>query len=121
MKQNESFPVVDEAYYRIITLWVLAEAFAGGLFHAIKLPGSGMIVSGAAVVCICLIGKYKNSFGSILKATVIVAIFKLMLSPHSPATAYLAVFFQGFLGELLFCTRRFYRLSCILLGTFALG
>ncbi len=49
-----------------------------------------------------LIAYYVPLKGAILKATIIVAIFKMMLSPHTPPSAYIAVFFQGLLGQVLF-------------------
>lgn len=107
-------------YYRLIALWVLCEAMLGGIIHAAKIPVSGLIVGSCAVVCICLIAFYNPTKGTIIKATIIVAIFKMMLSPQAPPLAYLAVFFQGFLGELFFWNKNFYRLSCLLLGLIAL-
>src|SRR5215510_10131541 len=91
-----------QVYYRIIALWVLAEAMLGGIIFALKLPVSGLVVGSCAVICICLIGFYSPARGAIIKATIIVAIFKMMLSPQAPILAYAAVFFQGILGELLF-------------------
>jgi hypothetical protein len=44
----------------------------------------------------------------------------MLLSPHSPPTAYLAVFFQGLAGELIFHRRRAFRMSCIFLAVIAL-
>src|SRR5688572_15893302 len=107
-------------YYRLIALWVLCEALLGGIIHAMRIPVSGLFVGSCAVICICLIAYYVPARGAILKATVIVAIFKMMLSPQAPPLAYLAVFFQGAVGELLFFNRRFYKLSCVLLGIIAL-
>ena len=107
-------------YYRLIALWVLCEAMLGGIIHAARIPVSGLIVGSCAVVCICLIAFYVPSKGAIIKATIIVEIFKMMLSPQSPPLAYFAVFFQGLMGEILFWNRNFYRLSCFLLGLIAL-
>src|SRR5688500_13846567 len=107
-------------YYRLIALWAVCEAFAGGIMHAAKIPFTGMIVSSLAVTCIILIAYFVPVRGSIIKATIIVAIFKLLLSPHSPPTAYLAVFFQGYIAELLFFNRKFFRASAIALGIIAL-
>lgn len=109
-----------ELYYRLIALWVVCEAFAGGIMHAAKIPFTGMIVSSLAVTCIILIAYYVPSKTNIIKATLIVAVFKLMLSPHSPPTAYIAVFFQGYLGHLLFHGRRHFTLSAIILSVLAL-
>src|SRR5690349_7246116 len=107
-------------YYRLIALWVLNEAMLGGIIHGLKIPVSGLVVGSCAIICIALIGWYVPKKGAIIKATLIVAIFKMMLSPHSPPPAYIAVFFQGLLGELLFWNRRFFTLSCLLLAVLAL-
>ena len=107
-------------YYRLIALWVLCEAMLGGIIHGFKIPVSGLVVGSAAIICICLIARYVPQQGSILKATLIVAIFKMMLSPQAPLPAYIAVFFQGMMGELLFWKRRHYALSCVLLGLLGL-
>ncbi|MEO5564655.1 MAG: nucleoside-triphosphatase [Chitinophagaceae bacterium] len=107
-------------YYRLIALWALTEAMLGGIIHGLRIPVSGLVVGSCAVICICLIGWYVPKKGSILKATIIVAVFKMMLSPQAPPPAYVAVFFQGLMGELLFWNRRFYRLSCILLALLSL-
>lgn len=107
-------------YYRLIALWVLCEAMLGGIIHGFKIPVSGLVVGSCAVICICLIAWYMPVKGAIIRATVIVAIFKMMLSPQAPPPAYIAVFFQGVLGELLFWERRFFKLSCVLLAVLSL-
>lgn len=118
---NEAQSIVGNViYYRLIALWVLCEAMLGGIIHAAKIPVSGLIVGSCAVICICLIAFYNPTKGAIIKATIIVAIFKMMLSPQAPPLAYLAVFFQGVIGELLFWNRNYYRISCLLLGLIAL-
>lgn len=109
-----------DIFYRITALWVICEAFAGGIMHGIKLPFSGMVVSSLAIFCIILLAKYVPSGTAIIKATLIVAIFKLVLSPHSPPTAYIAVFFQGLVGQLLFLTNRFFTFSAIILAVLGL-
>ncbi len=117
---NQATQNTNSIYYRLIALWILCEAMLGGIIHGFKLPISGLFVGGAAVIIISLIGYYVPAKGSILKATIIVAVFKMMLSPHSPPPAYIAVFFQGLLGELLFMNKRWFRLSCFLLAVLAL-
>lgn len=108
-------------YYRLIALWVLCEAMLGGIIHGLKIPISGLFVGSSAVICICLIAWYVPKKGAIIKATIIVAIFKMMLSPQAPPPAYIAVFFQGFCGELLFSrNRKFYGISCIVFAILAL-
>src|SRR5687768_15660381 len=99
-------------YYRLIALWVLCEALLGGIIHGLRLPVSGIIVGSAAVICITLIAWKVPHKGAILKATVIVAIFKMMLSPQAPPPAYIAVFFQGMTGELFFWNRKNFKAAC---------
>ena len=120
MKRDGTIPFNKEVYYRLIALWVLCESVLGGIIHGLKIPVSGLLVGSSAVICICLIAYYVPVKGVILKATVLVAIFKLLLSPHTPLPAYFAVFFQGFMGELLFLNRGNYRISCMLLSIVAL-
>ena len=107
-------------YYRLIAIWVLCEAMLGAIIHGFRIPVSGLVMGSAAIACICLIGWYAPGKGHILKATIVVAIFKMLLSPQAPPPAYIAVFFQGLLGELLFRNRRYYALSCFLLAVLGL-
>ncbi len=109
-----------QIYYRLIALWVVCEAFMGGIIHGLKLPVSGLIVGSAAVICICLIAWYYPVRGAILRATIIVAIFKMMLSPQSPMPAYIAVFFQGLIAEAIFINKGAYRFNCLLFAILAL-
>lgn len=107
-------------YYRLIALWVLCEALLGSIIFTFKIPVSGLVIGSCAVVCISLLAWYVPAKGAIIKATLIVAIFKMMLSPQAPPPAYIAVFFQGLLGELLFWNRKQFRLFCVLLALLAM-
>lgn len=109
-----------QLYYRLIALWVLSEAMLGGIIHGLHIPVSGLLVGSCAVVCICLLAWYVPVRGAILKATILVAIFKMMLSPQSPPMAYAAVFFQGFLGEMLFHRRRHFAAACMAMAVLTL-
>lgn len=120
MKVEDTISFDKQIYYRLIALWVLCESVLGGIIHGFKLPFSGLIVGSSAVICICLIAFYVPVKGAILKATIIVAIFKMMLSPQTPPTAYIAVFFQGAVGQLLFYSLKNYKIACMLLGVLAL-
>src|SRR5258707_13313612 len=120
MNQQETAGSDKLIYYRLIALWVLCEAMLGGIIHGFKIPVSGLIVGSCAVICICLIAWYVPAKGAIIKATLIVAIFKMMLSPQAPPPAYIAVFFQGLMGELLFWRKKIFPLACVLLGILAL-
>ncbi|MDQ2720173.1 MAG: hypothetical protein M3Z26_10515 [Bacteroidota bacterium] len=131
---EENTSTQGQLYYRLITLWVISESVAGGIIHGLHLPFSGMFLSGFAVLCICLIGYYQgdrkdgepsanqrlSKKGAILKATIIVCIFKMTLSPNTPPSAYFAVLFQGFMGQILFINLKHFKFSCILLGFLAL-
>ncbi len=107
-------------YYRLIALWVLCEAMLGAIIFTFKIPVSGLVIGSCAVVCISLMAWYVPAKGAILKATLIVAIFKMMLSPQAPPPAYIAVFFQGLMGELLFWNRKYFRFFCGLLALLAM-
>lgn len=107
-------------YYRLIALWALCEAMLGAIIFTFRIPVSGLVIGSCAVTCISLIAWYVPTKGAILKATIIVAIFKMMLSPQAPAPAYIAVFFQGLMGELLFWNRKYFRLMCVLLAVLAM-
>lgn len=109
-----------QLFYRIVALWAVCEGMLGGIIHGFHLPGTGLIISSAAVTCISLLAWHFPQRGVILKATIIVCIFKMMLSPHSPPTAYIAVMFQGVAGELVFLNRKYFRVSCLLLAVIAL-
>lgn len=120
MKKDSEVMTSSRIYYRLIALWVVCEAVLGGIIHGLKLPVSGLIVGSSAVICISLIAYFFPKKGAILKATLIVAIFKMMLSPHSPLPAYFAVFFQGLMGELLFFNKQYYRVSAIIFAIVSL-
>ena len=112
----ESKTINNKLYIRLIALWILIEAFLGGIIHGLKLPVSGLFVGGSAMICIILIAHHFPAKGSVIKAMILVAIFKMMLSPHSPAPAYLAVFFQGVLGEFLLKRKSVFALASISFG-----
>lgn len=109
-----------QLYYRLIALWAVCEGVLGGIIHGFQIPISGLFVGGAAVIIICMIGYFAPQKGAILQATLLVEIFKMMLSPQSPLPAYLAVAFQGVMGELFFFNKRFYKISCVLFAAIAL-
>lgn len=107
-------------YYKLISLWIVVEAFLGGIIHTFSLPISGLIVASGAVVCLCLIAFYCNSKKAILQATILVAICKAILSPQAPPTAYLAVFFQGLLAQILFINTKYFATKCTVLAVLSL-
>jgi hypothetical protein len=52
--------------------------------------------------------------GEILKASIIVIIIKVTISPYTPLTAHFAVFLQGCLGEIFFLSKRFFKVSALM-------
>ncbi len=105
----------------LILVWAFAESGIGGILHALKLPFTGILVGGIAVVCIALMGFFATSRATtIMSALGIVLLVKLTVSPHSPWQAYVAVVFQGWLGAAMFSSRNFYRLKCLVFSVLCL-
>lgn len=105
---------------RITALWAFSEALLGGILHGYHVPFAGLILSAFASVCMAALAFQDNSRGKILKATILVIIVKAILSPHTPPTAYFAVFLQGLFGELIFSVGISYFASCMSNSIFAL-
>ena len=105
---------------RIITAWALSEAALGGILHALRLPFTGLFVGGMAVVFIILLARFDSRRYGILRATLLVMIVKLLVSPHAPINAYLAIAFQGLTGTLLFRFIKNIRVASLLLGILCL-
>lgn len=105
---------------KITAIWAFSESAFGGILHALTIPLRGLFISSAAVLFICLIALFSKNSKDILKSTLIVLLIKAVVSPYSPLTAYLAVSLQGVLGFLLFSSKKFYKLSALLLGLFVL-
>ncbi len=80
---------------RLTALWALNEAFLGGILHGFRIPQTGLVVGGIAVICISAIAWHRQRPGEIIKATFVVLLIKGILSPHTPLNAYAAVLFQG--------------------------
>jgi hypothetical protein len=104
----------------ITALWALTEAALGGILHAFRIPFTGLFVNSGAVLFMVLIASATDKKGVILRATFIVMIVKGIVSPHTPITAYIAVGFQGLMGELLLRSKKYLLLSSILLGAITL-
>ena len=106
---------------KIIALWALTEAGLGGVFHAFKMPFTGLIISGLAVIYITLIARLSEGhYRQLVRATLIVLIVKMLISPHTPPTAYFAVLFQGFSAYVLFSLMRISKGSIYIFAMIAL-
>ena len=108
------------SFLRITALWAFSESAFGGILHALTIPLRGLFIASVAVLFISLIALVTKNSKEILKATLIVVLIKAVVSPYSPLTAFFAVSLQGILGFILFYTKRFYKLSALLLGIFVL-
>jgi len=108
------------AVWKLTALWAFSEAALGGLLHAFKIPMRGIFVGGSAAILISLIAYFSDRKGTVLKSTLLVILIKGIVSPHTPLTAYFAVFLQGFIGEILFFKKRFFKLSALTMGILTL-
>lgn len=106
---------------KLTAIWAISESGLGGIFHALKLPFSGIFLGGFAVIIITFIAQNSHKkFSHISQATFIVILIKAIVSPHSPITAYIAVLFQGILGAFIYSFFNVKFLSALLFGIFAL-
>jgi hypothetical protein len=92
--------MISKRYYRLIALWVLAETFLGGLLHAFRIPLTGVFISCFSALFISLIYTATGSSKKVIHATLIVLVFKMLLSPHAPLGAFLSVALQGVFGAM---------------------
>jgi hypothetical protein len=111
---------INVTVWKLTALWAFSEAALGGILHAFKIPFRGVFVGGSAAILISLIAYFSEQKGTILKSTLLVILIKGMVSPHTPVTAYFAVFLQGFLGEVLFYKKSFFKISALTLGILTL-
>lgn len=101
---------------RLTALWALSEAALGGVLHAFQIPFTGLIINSSAVILISLIAFYSDGRNAIFKSTLVVLIVKASVSPHTPLNAYMAVTLQGLIASALFSTRKFFKISALILG-----
>lgn len=112
----------QRAVLSLTALWGLVESGLGGFLFALKIPLTGLLVGGFAIIIIILLASFsKDPAQQIIKSTLLVLLIKGMVSPHAPITAYLAVSFQGFTGALFFYLLPNRAMAAILLGFFAMA
>ncbi|MFN0013223.1 MAG: hypothetical protein ACKVU2_01630 [Saprospiraceae bacterium] len=112
---------MKDVTFRITALWAFSECALGGVMHALKLPFTGLLVGGFAVLCVGLLAQMSGRNATVLlRATLLVILAKALVSPHSPPTAYLAVAFQGVTGAMLLCYLRPFGLAALLYGFLAI-
>jgi len=98
---------------RITAFWAFSEAILGGILHFFKIPLTGLIIGGFAIVCVYLISRLTVNPRSILKSGLIVIIVKGVISPYTPLTAYLALAIQILLGYIFFYGKNYYIVKLI--------
>jgi len=73
------------------------------VLHAFKSPFTGLFVGSIAMILITLICYYSEKpWATITKSLLVVLVIKMLVSPHSMISAYIAVSFQAILGGLLY-------------------
>ncbi len=104
-----------------ILVWAFAESAIGGIMHALKIPFTGLIVGSVSVMCIAMIAHfYPDKPQKIIQALGVVLLIKLTLSPYSPWQAYVAVFFQGYLGYFLYRSHSHFQLKTLVFAMLSL-
>lgn len=111
--------MISKRYYRLIALWVLTETFLGGLLHAFRVPLTGVFIACFSSLFISLIFSTTKSPKKLIHATLIVLVFKMLLSPHAPLGAFLSVGLQGLAGALILVVIPSQRIGRMLVALFA--
>jgi hypothetical protein len=79
---------------RITALWAFSESVLGGILHGFKLPFAGLILACFAATCMGVIALFQTEKSTLFKSCLVVIVIKFILSPHTPPTAYIAVFIE---------------------------
>lgn len=109
------------AIQRLTALWAFCESGLGGVMHALKMPFTGLVIGGLAVIIISFIAQLSHhNLKELLRSLVIVLIVKAMVSPYTPFPAYIAVSFQALLGIAVFYLFRINGLSILLFSIIAM-
>ncbi|WP_075350608.1 hypothetical protein [Algoriphagus marinus] len=111
--------MISKRYYRLIALWVLTETFLGGLLHAFRIPLAGVFIACFSALFISLIYTATGSSKKVIHATLIVLVFKMLLSPHAPLGAFLSVALQGTFGAIILSLVRSQKAGRMLVTVFA--
>ncbi|MFM8806414.1 MAG: hypothetical protein ACKOD1_03555 [Sphingomonadales bacterium] len=121
---------LNPAIWGLVAFWAFVESFLGGILHALQVPLRGIVLAGAATACLTTIAAVTRGYldkrpirtfsVDLLNATLAVMAVKLILSPQSPLTAYVAMLFQGVVAYLLFGWISSFRLAAIVFSVLAL-
>ncbi|MDN3203116.1 hypothetical protein [Algoriphagus sediminis] len=111
--------MISRRFYRLIALWVLAETFLGGILHAFRVPLMGVFIACFSALFISLIYSATGSSRKVIHATLIVLVFKMLLSPHAPMIAFMSVGLQGIFGALILHAIPSTKIGRLLVAVFA--
>jgi len=111
--------MISRRFYRLIALWVLAETFLGGILHAFRVPLMGVFIACFSALFISLIYSATGSSRKVIHATLIVLVFKMLLSPHAPMIAFMSVALQGVCGALILNVIPSVKIGRLLVAVFA--
>jgi len=107
---------LSPAVQRLTALWALTESGLGGLLHAVQMPFMGLVLAGLAMTIITLIAYYSDKpAATIGRSLILVLIVKIIVSPHSLPSAYIAVTFQAMFAIALYRSLGINALSILLL------
>jgi hypothetical protein len=106
----------------LCSLWAFVESGLGGILHAFHLPFTGIILGGFSVLIIRLLAlSVPNPFKYIVSATLVVIAIKAAVNPATSPMAYIAVFFQGMLGAIVYSINKHSFISHICFAVIAMA
>jgi hypothetical protein len=100
--QNLTLQDKKIAVVRLTAFWALCECGLGGFLHLFKIPFTGLIIGGLAIICIACIFLFSHNKKQVFQSLLVVLCIKLSISPFIPPTAYLSVCFQAGLSYIVY-------------------
>lgn len=97
-------------------IWAFSESVFGGVMHALKIPFTGLLLGGMAIIFLSLINDLVENKRELLKVTFLVIMIKFLFSPNTPFTAYLAVLMQGLFAFVIFSLLKSRTISILVLS-----
>lgn len=108
------------AVERLTAFWALCECGLGGFLHLFKIPFTGLIVGGLAIICIACIFLYSSHRKQVFQSLLMVLCIKLSISPYTPPTAYMAVCFQAVFSYVVYYFFRVNSISFFVVALFSM-
>lgn len=97
-------------------IWAFSESVFGGVMHALKIPFTGLLLGGLAIIFLSLTNDLVENKRELLKVTFLVIMIKFLFSPNTPFTAYLAVLMQGIFAFVIFSYLKSRTISILVLS-----